>query len=58
MSKGIHIKKGHEGRLHKKLGVPEGEKIPTAKLEQAKRSDNPATRKQANFALNARKWGK
>lgn len=54
----IEIKPENKGKLHKKLGVPEGEKIPLSKLEAAKRSSNPATRKQATFAVNARKWGK
>lgn len=53
---GIHIKPSHEGRLHKKLGVPEGEKISESRLESAKHSSNPATRKQATFAMNAKHW--
>ena len=52
----IHIKKSHEGLLHRKLGVPAGEKIPMKKIEAAKNSPNPATRKQAVFAANARGW--
>jgi hypothetical protein len=52
----IHINPAHAGRLHRKLFVPKGHKIPVAKLEAAKNSPNPATRKQANFALNARGW--
>ena len=28
-------KKGSKGKLHRKLGVPEGKKIPAAKLEKA-----------------------
>lgn len=54
--KGIEIKPSHEGRLHEKLGVPKGEKIPAAKIAAAKKSPDPATRKQATFAANARKW--
>lgn len=53
---GIHIKPENKGKLHKKAGVPEGEKIPVKKLQEMKNSPNPATRKQANFALNARKF--
>jgi hypothetical protein len=49
---GIHIKPSHEGLLHKKLGVPEGEKIPMSKLEAAKHSESPAKRKEATFAIN------
>lgn len=40
----------HPGALHRDLGVPEGEKIPAAKLAAAKHSDNPTTRKRANLA--------
>lgn len=46
-----HLKKG---ALHKSLGVPQGEKIPVSKLEQAAESHNPLMRKRAHFALNAR----
>lgn len=46
------IKKSHKGLLHKDLGVPQGEKIPRAKLEAAKHSENPAVRKRAVFAEN------
>lgn len=55
---GIHINPAHKGELHRKLGVPEGKPIPEAKIEAAKNSSNPATRKQATFAENAKKWGK
>lgn len=54
----IQIKKSHQGRLHENLGVPEGRKIPLADLMKAKRSRSPEIRRQANFALNARKWKK
>jgi len=54
----IDIKPSHKGELHKELGVKEGDKISTAKEEKAKHSSNPAERKRANFALNAKKWGK
>jgi hypothetical protein len=50
----IHIK--HPGALHKELGVPKGEKIPTKKLAKAANSDNPVERKRAVFAENAKKW--
>lgn len=46
------IKPSHKGLLHKKLGVPQGEKIPAKKLEQAKHSKSPAERKEATFAEN------
>ncbi len=54
----IKIKKSHKGLLHKDLGVPEGEKIPAAKLESAKNSKDPAVRKRATFAKNAKGWAK
>ena len=50
----IEIKR--PGAMHKKTGTPKGKKIPVAKLEKEKKSSDPLTRKQANFALNARKW--
>ena len=53
---GIHIKPENEGKLHKTMGVPEGKKIPLAALEKKKNSSDPATRKRANFAINARSW--
>jgi hypothetical protein len=43
----MHMKKG---ALHKALHVPEGEKIPEAKLEKAEHSSNPTMRKRANLA--------
>lgn len=53
----INIKPSHKGLLHKKLGVPQGQPIPASKVAAAKNSSNPATRKQATFAQNAKKWG-
>ncbi len=52
----IHIKASHKGKLHKALGVPAGKKIPASKLAKAAKSRNPAMRKMANFAKNAKKW--
>lgn len=52
----IEIKR--PGAMRKKTGTPKGEKIPVEKLEKEKKSSNPLTRKQANFALNAKKWDK
>lgn len=54
----IKIKPSHKGLLHKKLGVPQGNPIPVAKLEKAAHSKSPALRKEAQFALNARMWPK
>lgn len=53
---GIHIKPSHKGLLHKKLGVPEGKKIPAGKIEAAEHSSSPALRKEAHFADNAKDW--
>jgi hypothetical protein len=59
MSKsGIKINPANKGKLRKTLHVPKDEKIPVTKLEKAKHSPNPVTRKRATFALNARKWAK
>lgn len=40
----------HPGALHKDLGVPEGKKIPAAKLEKAAHSSNPTLKKRAVLA--------
>lgn len=40
----------HPGALHRSLGVPEGEKIPAAKLAAAAHSSNPTTRRRAALA--------
>lgn len=52
----IHIKPSHEGLLHKDLGVAEGKKIPAKKLAKAAKSSNPAVKKRAVFAENAKDW--
>jgi len=44
------------GALHKQLGVPEGKKIPAAKLNKAAHSDNPLLRKRANLAKTLKKF--
>ena len=53
---GIHIKPSHKGRLHADLGKKPGTRLSDADLQKAKRSKNPAERKRATFALNARSW--
>lgn len=40
----------NKGGLHRALGVPEGEKIPAAKMEAARHSKNEHVRRMANFA--------
>jgi hypothetical protein len=52
----IDVKPSHEGLLHRDLGVRQGRKLTVSEEEAAKRSDNPAERKRATFALNARKF--
>lgn len=47
----------HPGALHDQLGIPQGKKIPTDTLEKLKNSKNPTTRKRAQFAINAKKFG-
>lgn len=46
------------GDLHKKLHVPEGEKIPEEKIEEATHSDNANLREKAQFAENVKGLGK
>lgn len=52
----IHIKKSHEGLLHKKLGVPQDQKIKSSKLaaakKRAKRTHDTALMKEVTFAQN------
>lgn len=52
----IKIKPSHKGKLHKDLGVKQGKKLTSAQLAKAKHSSDPAERKRATFAENARKW--
>lgn len=52
----IHINPAHKGELHSELHVPQGKPIPEAKLKAAAHSSNPAERKRANFAENAKKF--
>jgi len=53
---GIHINPAHKGELHRDTGTPSGKKIPEAKIEKAERSSDPAVRKRAVFAENAKHW--
>lgn len=54
--KPIAIAKSKQGSLHTALGVPQGKPIPAAKLAAALKSPNPAIRKKAQFAANAKSW--
>lgn len=38
---------GQKGKLHRELGIPEGEKIPAKRLAAAKHSSNPEVRRDA-----------
>lgn len=40
----------NKGALHRKLGVPAGQKIPAKKLAAAAKSKNPTERKEAVLA--------
>ena len=52
----INIKPSHKGLLHKDLGIAKGKPIPMGAINKAKRSSDPAERKRATFAKNARSW--
>jgi hypothetical protein len=52
MAGGSLIKPSHKGRLHRALGIPEGQKIPAKRIAEAKHSSDPHMRKMANFAAN------
>ena len=52
----IEIKKSHEGRLHEWTGTPQGKEIAMSKIKQGECSSDPAVRKEAHFADNARHW--
>jgi hypothetical protein len=45
----------HPGALHRELGVPEGQKIPSAKLEAAKKNASPRVMKMINLANTLKK---
>ena len=40
----------HPGALHRALGVPEGQKIPAAKMASARKSRSMKVRKMASLA--------
>ena len=49
---------GQKGKLHRELGIPEGEKIPRARLYAATHSDNPEVKRDAIRAETMGKWSK
>jgi len=52
----INIKASHKGRLHRALGVPQGQKLTQAQILKAEHSRKPAVRKEADFAAAAHRW--
>jgi hypothetical protein len=54
----IKIKPANRGLLHADLGVPADQPIPSGKLDAAASSSDPAVKRRAVFAKNAKSWGK
>lgn len=50
----INIKPSHKNLLHKDLHVKAGKHLTLKQEEKAAHSKNPAERKRAQFAINAR----
>lgn len=48
----------NHGGLHRALGIPEGQKIPTDRIAAAKNSSNPHVKSMAILASNMSHWGK
>jgi hypothetical protein len=44
------------GKLHRRLGVPEGQKIPASKLASAANSKDPSLRKEAALAKTGKRF--
>lgn len=47
---------GHKGKLHRELGIPEGQKIPAGRLAAAERSSNREVRNDAIRAKTMKSW--
>lgn len=47
-----------KGKLHRELGVPEGEKIPAKKMARAAKSKSPTIRKEVSLAKTLGKMRK
>jgi hypothetical protein len=47
---------GHKGKLHRELGIPEGETIPHARLESAMKSSDTEVRNDAIRANTMEHW--
>lgn len=52
----IKIKPSHRGELRRETHTPKNKVIATARLKQLTKSRDEKLRRQAQFALNARKW--
>jgi hypothetical protein len=49
---------GERGKLHREIGVPEGEKIPAGKLKAAEHSKNPEIKRDSERAETMKHWKK
>jgi hypothetical protein len=49
---------GEKGKLHRELGIPEGEKIGTARIAKAIHSRNPEIHRDAIRARTMSHWNK
>ena len=47
---------GEKGKLHRELGIPEGDKIPKARLHEAANSKNPEIARDAKRAETMESW--
>lgn len=47
---------GEKGKLHREMGIPEGQKIPADKLAAAAHSSDPEKRRDAIRAQTMKKW--
>ena len=47
----------HPGRLHRRLHVPEGKRIPSSKLRAAAHSSDPSLRREAALAKTGKRYG-
>lgn len=47
---------GEKGKLHREIGVPEGQKIPAKRLAAAAHSSDPEIKRDAIRAETMKKW--
>jgi oligoendopeptidase F len=55
---GIHIRPENKGKFRAETKTPKGKDIPESKIKKAENSKDPAVRKRATFAENAKGWAK